>query len=220
MEQARHYDRAAQASSPAEAASLRVDKALVNVGSMFLENVSGRVSTEVDPRAHDSEGAAASGQGILACAWLGALVAGAVSRACPTHSAACCTMATPSFEPLQTHVLCLRSMTFIPPLSDPRLSLAEALVARGQSLIRLYEEVGVSRDRVVLRIPATWAGIRAAAALEAEGIATHLVLVYGFTQGAAAAQAGVSVIQPNVGAVADWYKRHPGVIKNPKVGLV
>ncbi|KAL6782528.1 TAL2 [Auxenochlorella protothecoides x Auxenochlorella symbiontica] len=147
VEQARHYDRAAQASSPAEAASLRVDKALVNVGSMFLENVSGRVSTEVDPRAHDSE---------------------------------------------------------------------EALVARGQSLIRLYEEVGVSRDRVVLRIPATWAGIRAAAALEAEGIATHLVLVYGFTQGAAAAQAGVSVIQPNVGAVADWYKRHPGVIKNPK----
>lgn len=55
---------------------------------------------------------------------------------------------------------------------------ADKLLARSRQLIRMYEEVGVSRDRVVLRMPATWQGIQAAKALEAEGTATHLVLVY------------------------------------------
>ena len=36
-------------------------------------------------------------------------------------------------------------------------------------------------------------------------------------QGVAAAQAGVSVIQPNVGRVRDWYNKYPGVIRDPKV---
>ena len=81
----------------------------------------------------------------------------------------------------------------------------------------MYREVGVERERVLLRMPATWPAIQAAKVLEAEGIACHLVLVYSFVQGAAAAQAGISVVQPNVGRLHDWYNRHPGVIRDPNV---
>lgn len=56
VEQARYYDKAAKAATPEEATRLRVDKALVNVGALFLDNVSGRVSTEVDPRDHNNAG--------------------------------------------------------------------------------------------------------------------------------------------------------------------
>lgn len=69
---------------------------------------------------------------------------------------------------------------------------------------QLYAELGVPVDRVLIRVPATWAGLQAAGALEKDGIATHAILVYSYVQGLAAAQAGVSVVQPNVGRIADW----------------
>ncbi|KAL4446251.1 hypothetical protein ABPG77_003058 [Micractinium sp. CCAP 211/92] len=145
IEQARFYDKCNLASG-GDKTACQVDKALVNVGSMFLETVTGRVSTEVDPRvAYDTD----------------------------------------------------------------------KLVARGRQIIDMYDEVGVDKDRVLLRMPATWPAIVAAKKLEAEGIACHLVLVYSFVQGAAAAQSGISVVQPNVGRLHDWYNRHPGVIRDP-----
>lgn len=55
---------------------------------------------------------------------------------------------------------------------------AAKLVARGRQLVAMYEEVGVGKDRVLLRMPATWAAIQAGKQLEVEGIACHLVLVY------------------------------------------
>ena len=82
-------------------------------------------------------------------------------------------------------------------------------------MLQMYEELGVTADRVILRIPATWNGIQASARLEAEGHATHLILVYSVVQGLAAAQAGCSVVQPNVGRIADWYTKHPNFIKDP-----
>ncbi|PSC70606.1 putative transaldolase [Micractinium conductrix] len=145
IQQARFYDKC-QLEGGNDVVSCQVDKALVNVGSMFLETVTGRVSTEVDPRiAHDKD----------------------------------------------------------------------KLVARGRQLVAMYHEVGVERERVLLRMPATWAAIQAGKQLEAEGIACHLVLVYSFVQGAAAAQNGIGVVQPNVGRLHDWYNRHPGVIRDP-----
>lgn len=62
------------------------------------------------------------------------------------------------------------------------------------------------RERVLLRIPATWEGIEAARKLEAEGKRTHVILVGSFAQAAAAAQAGVSIVQANIGSLADWYR--------------
>ncbi|KAK9823006.1 hypothetical protein WJX81_005539 [Elliptochloris bilobata] len=100
---------------------------------------------------------------------------------------------------------------------DPRLAYnTGAIVERAEGLLALYEEMGVPGDRVLVRIPATWEGIQAAKALEAKGIATHLILVYSFVQAVAAAQAGVSVVQPNIGRLHDWYVKHPGFPRDPK----
>lgn len=100
---------------------------------------------------------------------------------------------------------------------DPRCANdEEAIVNRGKHLMALYADLGVPADRVILRIPGTWEGIQAAGRLEKEGFATHIILVYSYVQGLAAAQAGVSLIQPNVGRIADWYARHPGVIRDPR----
>ena len=64
-------------------------------------------------------------------------------------------------------------MTWVLPTAAPG-----AIVERAEGLLALYEEMGVPRDRVLVRVPATWEGIQAAKALEAQGVATHLILVY------------------------------------------
>jgi len=93
---------------------------------------------------------------------------------------------------------------------------ADAIVARAKALLALYEKRGVNGEKVLIRIPATWEGIEAAGRLEAEGTKTHVILVSSFAQAAAAAQAGVSIVQPNIGALADWYRSHPNFPRNPK----
>eukprot|EP00775_Hariotina_reticulata_P006335 gene6335-6569_t len=99
---------------------------------------------------------------------------------------------------------------------DPRLANdKDAIISKAKGLIALYKEMGVPQDKLILRVPATWNGIQAAAALEADGIATQAFHIYSFIQGVAAAQAGVSVIQPNVGRTRDWYNKHPGIIRDP-----
>jgi transaldolase len=100
---------------------------------------------------------------------------------------------------------------------DPRTAFdTDAVVERGRNLVALFQELGVPKDKFLLRIPATWEGIQAAKVLEAEGAATHIIMVYSFVQAAAAAQAGVSVLSPNVGRIGDFYQRNPGAIRDPK----
>lgn len=100
---------------------------------------------------------------------------------------------------------------------DPRAADdADALVAKGKALAAAYKDLGVSPDKFLLRIPATWAGIQAAGQLEAAGLRTHVTNVASLVQAVAAAQAGVAVIQPSVAALADWYRAFPNAIKNPK----
>ena len=90
------------------------------------------------------------------------------------------------------------------------------MVKRAKHIASLYAELGVGPDKFLLRLPATWEGVRAAAALQAAGLPTHVVLVYSFVQAAAAAQAGAAVIQPNVAALADFYKAYPNVVRDPR----
>jgi len=145
IEQARFYKPKGVPAS--ELPLVQVDKALVNAAALMLEDVSGKVSVEVDPRAaYDTD----------------------------------------------------------------------KLVAKGLQLIALFAEIGVSKDEVLLRMPATWEAIQAARKLELEGYATHLVCMYSYAQAVAAIQAGVSVIQINIGRINDWYDKHPGVIRDPK----
>ncbi len=95
---------------------------------------------------------------------------------------------------------------------DARLSFDEdATVERAGKLIRLYEEAGIHRDRILIKIASTWEGICAARRLEEDGIHCNLTLLFGFGQAVACAEAGVTLISPFVGRIYDWYKADQGV---------
>lgn len=94
---------------------------------------------------------------------------------------------------------------------DARLSFdTSATLAKARKLIRLYETAGIARERVLIKIAATWEGIQAAKLLEEEGIHTNLTLLFGFAQAVACAEAGITLISPFVGRILDWYKASTG----------
>lgn len=94
---------------------------------------------------------------------------------------------------------------------DARLSFdTDASVRVGRELIAMYEAQGVSRDRILIKIAATWEGIQAAAVLEKEGIHTNLTLLFGLHQAIACAENGITLISPFVGRILDWYKKDTG----------
>lgn len=92
---------------------------------------------------------------------------------------------------------------------DARLSFDRGLcVAKARKLIRLYEDEGIERSRVLIKLAATWQGIKAAEELEREGIHCNLTLLFSFAQARACAEAGVWLISPFVGRIYDWYRDH------------
>ena len=94
---------------------------------------------------------------------------------------------------------------------DARLSFdTGATIARAERLIALYEDAGIGRERVLIKIASTWEGIRAAAELERRDIHCNLTLLFSFAQAAACAEAGVTLISPFVGRILDWYRKHEG----------
>lgn len=99
---------------------------------------------------------------------------------------------------------------------DPRLSFdVENTVAKARRLIELFEAAGVGRERVLIKIAATWEGIRAAEVLENEGIHCNLTLIFSLIQAVACGQAGVTLISPFVGRILDWYLAKEGVESIP-----
>ncbi len=94
---------------------------------------------------------------------------------------------------------------------DARLSFdTEGTVARARSLMALYEQAGIPRERVLIKIAATWEGIQAARVLEQEGIHCNLTLLFSLVQAVACAEAGVRLISPFVGRILDWYVASTG----------
>jgi transaldolase len=94
---------------------------------------------------------------------------------------------------------------------DARLSFdAAASIARAHRLVELYERAGIGRDRVLIKLAATWEGIQAAKALEHEGIHCNLTLLFAFCQAVACGEAGVTLISPFVGRIYDWHKKAAG----------
>lgn len=83
-------------------------------------------------------------------------------------------------------------------------------VAKARKLISLYEEKGIGRERVLIKIASTWEGIRAAEILEKDGIHCNLTLLFSFAQAVACAEAGVTLISPFVGRIYDWHKKNGG----------
>ena len=94
---------------------------------------------------------------------------------------------------------------------DARLSFnTEATIAKAHKLIGLYNDAGITNDRVLIKIASTWEGIKAAEVLEKDGIHCNLTLLFGFSQAVACAEAGVTLISPFVGRILDWYKASTG----------
>ncbi|KAI1890091.1 hypothetical protein AGOR_G00169650 [Albula goreensis] len=113
---------------------------------------------------------------------------------------------------------------------DARLSFdKEAMVARARRLISLYEEAGISKERVLIKLSSTWEGIQAGRELEAKyGIHCNMTLLFSFAQAVACAEAQVTLISPFVGRILDWYKENtdrksfepqedPGVVSVTKI---
>jgi transaldolase len=94
---------------------------------------------------------------------------------------------------------------------DASLSFdTQATLAKARQLIRLYEEAGYPRERILIKMASTWEGIRAAEQLEREGIHCNLTLLFSFAQAVACAEAGVTLISPFVGRIYDWHKKDRG----------
>lgn len=94
---------------------------------------------------------------------------------------------------------------------DARLSYdTEATIAKARKLIGLYNQAGISNDRVLIKVASTWEGICAAEQLEKEGIHCNLTLLFSFAQAVACAEAGITLISPFVGRILDWHKKNSG----------
>ncbi|NOI13881.1 transaldolase [Vibrio hepatarius] len=94
---------------------------------------------------------------------------------------------------------------------DARLSYdMEGSVAKARQLVKMYNDAGISNDRILIKLASTWEGIRAAEILEKEGINCNLTLLFSFAQARACAEAGVFLISPFVGRIMDWYKAKEG----------
>ena len=90
---------------------------------------------------------------------------------------------------------------------DARLSFdTAATVAKAKQLITAYENEGIKRDRILIKIASTWEGIKAAEELEKEGIRCNLTLLFSMAQAIACAEAKVQLISPFVGRIYDWFK--------------
>ena len=107
---------------------------------------------------------------------------------------------------------------------DARLSFdTKASLVKAREIIRLYESSGIPRDRILIKLAATWEGIRASEVLEREGIHCNMTLMFNMAQAIACAEAKATLISPFVGRILDWYKNHLGVesyVGNEDPGVV
>jgi transaldolase len=94
---------------------------------------------------------------------------------------------------------------------DARMSYDTAkTMEQAHDIIKQYEDAGIKRERVLIKIASTWEGIKAAEQLETEGIHCNLTLLFGLHQAIACAEAKVTLISPFVGRILDWYKKDTG----------
>lgn len=94
---------------------------------------------------------------------------------------------------------------------DARLSYdTQGSLTKARQLVQMYKDAGISNDRILIKLAATWQGIRAAEILEKEGINCNLTLLFSFAQAQACAEAGVFLISPFVGRIMDWHKKNDG----------
>ena len=94
---------------------------------------------------------------------------------------------------------------------DARLSFdTQGTIDKAKTIIGLYEQMGISKERILIKIASTWEGIQAAKALEQEGIHCNMTLLFSLAQAVACAESSVTLISPFVGRILDWYKAKEG----------
>lgn len=94
---------------------------------------------------------------------------------------------------------------------DAHLSYdTKASVEKALRIVDLYDQKGISTDRLYIKLASTWEGIRACEELQKRGIDTNMTLIFSFAQAAACADAGAALISPFVGRILDWYKKSTG----------
>lgn len=99
---------------------------------------------------------------------------------------------------------------------DARLSFdTQSSIEKAHKLIALYQEAGIDKSRILIKLASTWEGIKAAEQLEKEGINCNLTLLFSFAQARACAEAGAYLISPFVGRILDWYKASTGKTSYP-----
>ena len=95
--------------------------------------------------------------------------------------------------------------------TDAMLSFdVEALINKAHQFISMYEQNGIGRERILIKIASTWEGVRAAEVLQKEGINCNMTLLFSLAQAIACAEAGAKLISPFVGRILDWYKKSTG----------
>jgi len=95
---------------------------------------------------------------------------------------------------------------------DARLSFDQkGSLQKAHDIIAMYKEMGIEKERVLIKLASTWEGIKVGEALEKEGIHCNMTLLFSFAQAVACAEAGVTLISPFVGRIMDWYKKSQGV---------
>ena len=84
-------------------------------------------------------------------------------------------------------------------------------------MLQLYKEVGIGKERILIKLASTWEGIKAAHELQSKhGINCNLTLMFSLPQAIAAAEAGAFLISPFVGRIMDWYKAAQGKSFSPQ----
>ncbi|WP_019614599.1 transaldolase [Psychromonas ossibalaenae] len=99
---------------------------------------------------------------------------------------------------------------------DARLSFdTQASIDKARKLMAMYQEAGIANNRILIKLASTWEGIKAAEALEKEGVNCNLTLLFSFAQARACAESGAYLISPFVGRILDWYKKDTGRSQYP-----
>lgn len=94
---------------------------------------------------------------------------------------------------------------------DARLSFdTRATIEKANAIISLYKEIGIPKERILIKIASTWEGIEASKELEKEGIHCNMTLLFSLPQAVACAEANATLISPFVGRILDWYKAKEG----------
>ncbi len=92
----------------------------------------------------------------------------------------------------------------------------EGSLAKARALIADYASRGIGRERILIKLAATWEGVQTARILQKEGVDCNMTLIFNLAQAVACADAGAYLISPFVGRIYDWFVKNEGKAYTPE----